>query len=173
MARIRGDIHRPGLHHGCPGYMRRRHRHGSMDPFQLLERTRPAGKGGGIDRRTGQAEDSCGESGTGPYQHEHSVGVTATLNSVIDQTISGLRMLDEAKAHGEEPSAESIASAFAAIGSQGREALAHMCQLLRVLRETGFSDKAHAGKSEEMRLKPAASLDEQMKSGFFRGMFQR
>ena len=46
--------------------------------------------------------------------------VTATLNSVIDQTISGLRMLDEAKAHGEEPSAESIASAFAAIGSQGR-----------------------------------------------------
>ena len=50
--------------------------------------------------------------------------VTATLNSVIDQTISGLRMLDEAKAHGEEPSAESIASAFAAIGSQGREALA-------------------------------------------------
>ena len=123
MARIRGDIHRPGLHHGCPGYMRRRHRHGSMDPFQLLERTRPAGKGGGIDRRTGQAE--------------------------------------------------SIASAFAAIGSQGREALAHMRQLLRVLRETGFSDEAHAGKSEEMRLKPAASLDEQMKSGFFRGMFQR
>lgn len=99
--------------------------------------------------------------------------VTATLNSVIDQTISGLRMLDEAKAHGEEPSAESIASAFAAIGSQGREALAHMRQLLRVLRETGFSDEAHAGKSEEMRLKPAASLDEQMKSGFFRGMFQR
>ena len=92
---------------------------------------------------------------------------------VIDQTISGLRMLDEAKAHGEEPSAESIASAFAAIGSQGREALAHMRQLLRVLRETGFSDEAHAGKAEEMRLKPAASLDEQMKSGFFRGMFQR
>ncbi len=99
--------------------------------------------------------------------------VTATLNSVIDQTISGLRMLDEAKAHGEEPSAESIASAFAAIGSQGREALAHMRQLLQVLRETGFSDEAHAGKSEEMRLKPAASLDEQMKSGFFQGMFQR
>lgn len=99
--------------------------------------------------------------------------VTATLNSVIDQTISGLRMLDEAKARGEEPSAESIASAFAAIGSQGREALAHMRQLLRVLRETGFSDEAHAGKSEEMRLKPAASLDEQMKSGFFQGMLQR
>ena len=34
----------------------------------------------------------------------------------------------------------------------------HMRQLLRVLRETGFSDEAHAGKSEEMRLKPAASL---------------
>ena len=99
--------------------------------------------------------------------------VTATLNSVIDQTISGLRMLDEAKARGEEPSAESIASAFAAIGSQGREALAHMRQLLRVLRETGFSDEAHAGKSEEMLLKPAASLDEQMKSGFFQGMLQR
>ena len=143
-----------------------------MDPFQLLERTRPAREEALIaeqDKQKILAANLERDRISTNIQSE----VTATLNSVIDQTISGLRMLDEAKAHGEEPSAESIASAFAAIGSQGREALAHMRQLLRVLRETGFSDEAHAGKSEEMRLKPAASLDEQMKSGFFRGMFQR
>jgi signal transduction histidine kinase len=98
--------------------------------------------------------------------------VTATLNSVIDQTISGLRMLDEAEARGEEPTAESISSAFEAIGRQGREALAHMRQLLGILRETGFSDEHHAEEREGMRLRPASSLDEQMKSGAFQGMFQ-
>ena len=99
--------------------------------------------------------------------------VTATLNSVIDRTVSGLRTLDEAEARGEKPTAESISSAFEAIGRQGREALAHMRQLLGILRETGFSDEDHAEEREGMRLRPAASLDEQMKSGFFRGMFHR
>ncbi|MBW3077621.1 sensor histidine kinase [Bifidobacterium sp. 81T8] len=88
--------------------------------------------------------------------------VSETLTLVIDRTVAGIRMLDEAEAHGEEPSAESIAAAFAAIGQQGRTALKHMRQLLSVLRETGFSDEAHEHAQPEIRLRPAASLDEQL-----------
>ncbi|MBT1160965.1 sensor histidine kinase [Bifidobacterium sp. SO1] len=88
--------------------------------------------------------------------------VSETLTLVIDRTVADIRMLDEAEAHGEEPSAESIAAAFAAIGQQGRTALKHMRQLLSVLRETGFSDEAHEHEQPEMRLRPAASLDEQL-----------
>ena len=72
--------------------------------------------------------------------------VTMTLTSVIDQAVAGLRMLDDCERHGEQPSSGSISEAFAAIGSQGRAALAHMRKLLGVLRETGFSDEL-TGKS--------------------------
>lgn len=89
--------------------------------------------------------------------------VTQTLTSVIDQAAAGLRMLDEAEARGEEPSPESINDSFAAIGRQGRTALAHMRELLTVLRETGFSDERHEHEQPEMALKPAVSLDEQMR----------
>ena len=45
------------------------------------------------------------------------------------------------------PDSEQIIAAFTVIGERGRAALAHMRQLLTVLRETGFSDegcmKAH------------------------------
>lgn len=88
--------------------------------------------------------------------------VSETLTSVIDRTVAGIRMMDEAEARGEEPSAESVAAAFAAIGRQGRSALKHMRQLLSVLRETGFSDEAHGHAQPEMQLRPAASLDEQL-----------
>ncbi|NEG89868.1 sensor histidine kinase [Bifidobacterium aerophilum] len=88
--------------------------------------------------------------------------VSDTLALVIDRAVAGIRMLDEAEARGEEPSAESIAAAFASIGQQGRTALKHMRQLLSVLRETGFSDEAHEHAQPEMRLRPAASLDEQL-----------
>ncbi|OZG69363.1 sensor histidine kinase [Bifidobacterium eulemuris] len=91
--------------------------------------------------------------------------VTATLTSVSARAEAGLAMLDEAAARGEEPSSEAIVSAFEAIGHQGREALARMRQLLRVLRETGFSDEAHTAEAEnpELQLAPAASLDEQLR----------
>ena len=89
--------------------------------------------------------------------------VTQTLTSVIDQAAAGLRMLDEAEARGEEPPPESINDSFAAIGRQGRTALAHMRELLTVLRETGFSDERHEHEQPEMALKPAVSLDEQMR----------
>lgn len=71
--------------------------------------------------------------------------VTATLTRVIDQADQGIARLDEAEASGVRPSAEEIASSFEAIGDQGRDALAHMRQLLGMLRETGFSDEAHGG----------------------------
>ncbi|WP_236023626.1 DUF7134 domain-containing protein [Bifidobacterium miconis] len=88
--------------------------------------------------------------------------VSETLTSVIDRTVAGIRMMNEAEAHGTEPSAESIAAAFAAIGQQGRSALKRMRQLLNVLRETGFSDEAHGHAQPEMQLRPAALLDEQL-----------
>lgn len=88
--------------------------------------------------------------------------VTTTLTSVIDQAAKGLGMMDDCEARGETPSPQDIVASFEAIGRQGREALAHMRQLLRVLRETGFSDDRHEG--EGMRLAPAASLDDQFRA---------
>lgn len=87
--------------------------------------------------------------------------VTATLTGVIDQAAEGLRMLDDAASRGETPAPQTIIASFEAIGRQGRAALAHMRQLLGVLRETGFSDDHE---HERMRLTPAASLDEQLKA---------
>ena len=88
--------------------------------------------------------------------------VTATLNSVISQAVGGIRMLDAAEAQGKEPTADEISAAFKAIGEQGRAALKRMRKLLGVLRETGFSDDAHAGSASELQLRPAAPLEEQL-----------
>lgn len=88
--------------------------------------------------------------------------VTATLNSVISQAVGGIRMLDAAEAQGKEPTADEISTAFKAIGEQGRAALKRMRKLLGVLRETGFSDDAHAGSASELQLRPAAPLEEQL-----------
>ena len=88
--------------------------------------------------------------------------VTATLNSVINQAVDGIRMLDRAEAQGKEPTADEISTAFKAIGEQGRAALKRMRELLGVLRETGFSDDAHAGSANELQLRPAAPLEEQL-----------
>ena len=88
--------------------------------------------------------------------------VTATLNSVISQAVDGIRMLDSAEAQGKEPTADEISAAFKAIGEQGRAALKRMRELLGVLRETGFSDDAHAGSANELQLRPAAPLEEQL-----------
>lgn len=88
--------------------------------------------------------------------------VTATLNSVISQAVGGIRMLDAAEAQGKEPTADEISAAFKAIGEQGRAALKRMRELLGVLRETGFSDDAHAGSANELQLRPAAPLEEQL-----------
>lgn len=88
--------------------------------------------------------------------------VTATLNSVISQAVDGIRMLDRAEAQGKEPTADEISTAFKAIGEQGRAALKRMRELLGVLRETGFSDDAHAGSANELQLRPAAPLEEQL-----------
>lgn len=88
--------------------------------------------------------------------------VTATLNSVINQAVDGIRMLDRAEAQGKEPTADKISTAFKAIGEQGRAALKRMRELLGVLRETGFSDDTHAGSASELQLRPAAPLEEQL-----------
>ena len=73
-------------------------------------------------------------------------------------------MIDETLARGDTPSAQEISDEFAAIGRQGRAALARMRELLGVLRATGFSDEAHASMQPDMRLRPAASLDEQLRN---------
>ena len=96
--------------------------------------------------------------------------VTMTLTSVIDQAVAGLRMLDDCERHGEQPSPGAISEAFAAIGSQGRAALAHMRKLLGVLRETGFSDEAHQQEQPGMQLRPAASLDKQLHDSQLHGI---
>lgn len=88
--------------------------------------------------------------------------VTATLNSVISQAVDGIHMLDSAEAQGKEPTADEISAAFKAIGEQGRAALKRIRELLGVLRETGFSDDAHAGSASELQLRPAAPLEEQL-----------
>ena len=84
--------------------------------------------------------------------------VLTTLESVIAQADEGLVMLNAEPA----PDSMQIAEAFAAIGARGRAALARMRQLLKVLRETGFSDETHEGVQPDMQLRPAASLDSQM-----------
>lgn len=96
--------------------------------------------------------------------------VTMTLTSVIDQAVAGLRILDDCERHGEQPSPGAISEAFAAIGSQGRAALAHMRKLLGVLRETGFSDEAHRQEQPGMQLRPAASLDKQLHDSQLHGI---
>lgn len=96
--------------------------------------------------------------------------VTMTLTSVIDQAVAGLRILDDCERHGEQPSSGAISETFAAIGSQGRAALAHMRKLLGVLRETGFSDEAHRQEQPGMQLRPAASLDKQLHDSQLHGI---
>lgn len=83
--------------------------------------------------------------------------VSETLHTVIDQTSQELDEMDAQIASGETPSPESINAAFAAIGAQGRAALARMRQLLSVLRETGFSDD-HADVDAHMTM-PLAPVD--------------
>ena len=85
--------------------------------------------------------------------------VSETLHAVIDQTSQELDEIDGQIAAGETPSPESINTAFAAIGAQGRAALARMRQLLSVLRETGFSDDhADVDAHMTMPLAPVAAM---------------
>ena len=90
--------------------------------------------------------------------------IAATLTGVADQAAAGLTMLDSSEANGTQPSPESIVAAFKAIGDQGREALAHMRQLLRVLRQTESSDEPHANKAAALQLAPAQPLNEQLRN---------
>lgn len=85
--------------------------------------------------------------------------VSETLHAVIDQTSQELDEIDGQIAAGGTPSPESINAAFAAIGAQGRAALARMRQLLSVLRETGFSDDhADVDAHMTMPLAPVAAM---------------
>lgn len=85
--------------------------------------------------------------------------VLNTLESVITQADDGLAMLNSEPA----PDSEQIIAAFTVIGERGRAALAHMRQLLTVLRETGFSDEMHEGAQPDMQLRPTAPLSSQMR----------
>ena len=89
--------------------------------------------------------------------------VAETLERVVARAEEGLAMVEGMDA----PDAERIGAAFAAIGAQGREALAHMRALLDVLRSSGFGDGRRHG--EAMRLRPADGLDVQMASARMRG----
>ncbi|WEV72979.1 histidine kinase [Bifidobacterium sp. ESL0790] len=84
--------------------------------------------------------------------------VSATLNTVIAEADAGLALLDEAEREGAEPKPEEIVKAFEAIGAQGREALHHMRQLLRVLRETGDSDDRQG--VQQPLLHPVGSMND-------------
>lgn len=66
--------------------------------------------------------------------------VSETLHTVIDQTSEELDSIHVQLAAGQTPTPQSISEAFSAIAARGRTALAHMRMLLRVLRDTGFSD---------------------------------
>lgn len=86
--------------------------------------------------------------------------VSDTLNAVIEQTTTELSTIDGQLERGQTPSPDFINDAFAQIGAQGRTALAHMRELLSVLRETGFSDEGDHDRSPN--LVPARSLGEQI-----------
>lgn len=88
--------------------------------------------------------------------------IAETLERVVERAEDGLAMVEGMEA----ADAERIGAAFAAIGQQGREALAHMRGLLDVLRSTGSSDLADedTARGEGMALRPAAGLDEQMRA---------
>lgn len=83
--------------------------------------------------------------------------VSETLAGVISKADTGLAMLDADAATGIATSPQAITDAFRAIGEQGREALAHMRELLRVLRETGGSDDNPA--MSEPLLHPVAEME--------------
>ncbi|MEE1296822.1 MAG: histidine kinase [Bifidobacterium sp.] len=82
--------------------------------------------------------------------------VSATLRTVIDQADAELDAIHAQLAVGETPTPESIGDAFAAIAARGRTALARMRTLLRVLRETGFSDEHEDDGHLTMPLSPLA-----------------
>lgn len=86
--------------------------------------------------------------------------VSQTLSTVINQTSNEIITITHTMNTGAHVQSADIALAFKKIGAQGREALAHMRQLLGILRQTGFSDEAET--STAMQLKPAQSLDEQL-----------
>lgn len=87
--------------------------------------------------------------------------ITTTLTRVIDETRDNLAMLDRLqREHRDDPQA--ISTAFQAIGAQGRQALAHVRELLAILRATGFSDEHSDTANQALNLAPARSLEEQL-----------
>ena len=89
--------------------------------------------------------------------------IAAALTGVTDQAAVGLAMLDSGGADGARVPPEAIADAFKAIGDRGREALAHMRQLLSMLRQTESSDERHAHAANEPHLAPVRPLNEQLR----------
>lgn len=85
--------------------------------------------------------------------------VSETLAGVIAQADAGLAMLDADTAAGVTTPPQAITSGFRAIGEQGREALAHMRELLRVLRETGGSDDDPATAASQPLLHPVEGME--------------
>ena len=158
------------VHGDIAGVVHKRDGHGTMGPIQRIERAGAASPRGGV--RAEQAKQRILAANMERDRISESIQseVTMTLTSVIDQAVAGLRMLDDCERHGEQPSPGAISEAFAAIGSQGRAALAHMRKLLGVLRETGFSDEAHRQEQPGMQLRPAASLDKQLHDSQLHGI---
>ncbi|MDF7665271.1 histidine kinase [Bifidobacterium sp. ESL0745] len=87
--------------------------------------------------------------------------VSETLAGVISKADAGLAMLDADAASDVTTSPQAITDAFRAIGEQGREALAHMRELLRVLRETGGSDDNPA--TSQLLLHPVVGMENREK----------
>ena len=103
-------------------------------------------------------------------QHDDLVGVLQAGGTLAhDEHGQVTGQSGQCLAQGEEPSAEWISQAFAAIGSQGRTALKRMRELLGVLRETGASDETNPSQNQ-LNLTPAKSLDEQISAAQSRGV---
>lgn len=95
-------------------------------------------------------------------QHE----VTSTLRAVKLKATDGLATLDLITDEQEQQTVQQVQDSFAAIGKEGRAALAHMRRLLRILREAkGESGtQPQSGLSEStLELHPAPTLEEQLR----------
>jgi signal transduction histidine kinase len=92
-------------------------------------------------------------------QHE----VTSTLRAVKMKATDGLATLDLITDDQQEQTAQRVQDSFAAIGKEGRAALAHMRRLLRILRETrGVGTSPSGSPTQDMELQPAPTLEEQI-----------
>jgi hypothetical protein len=105
-------------------------------------------------------------------QHE----VTSTLKAVKQKAADGLNTLEQCLDNPDTDNTLDAQESFAAIGKEGRLALAHMRRLLRILRESRSDGdlsttegnaaavgKGSGGDTAGLELSPAPTLEEQLR----------